>query len=243
MRASSPRRATAARRSATSCWACSSRSSAAKWPRTSGSVNQPQHDVAILLGHRAHASEQRLRHVVLRQQVAQIAQNLGRNAVQPVEDVQHARPQVLPGPFPLRRAAARRAGTGGLARRWSAAARGQRGQHLNRGLRAPGLLEPHVIVGRHPGEHRDLLAAQPRRTPPRPLDQPDVSRGSRPRDRRRKSASSSRFIPISVVILPLVKRILGLPILGKPLRLPSRRRRWHGFEVWPSKACPNEEER
>ena len=46
---------------------------------------------------------------------------------------------------------------------------------LDGGLRSPLLFQPGVVVGGHAGELRDLLAAQPLRTPARPLDQPDVA--------------------------------------------------------------------
>jgi hypothetical protein len=45
---------------------------------------------------------------------------------------------------------------------------------LDGGLRSTLLFQPGVVVGGHAGELRDLLAAQPLRTPARPLDQPDV---------------------------------------------------------------------
>ncbi len=46
---------------------------------------------------------------------------------------------------------------------------------LDGGLRSTLLFQPGVVVGGHAGELRDLLAAQPLRTPARPLDQPDVA--------------------------------------------------------------------
>lgn len=52
---------------------------------------------------------------------------------------------------------------------------GERRGDLYGGLRSTLLLQPGVVVGGHAGELRDLLAAQPLRTPARPLDQPDVA--------------------------------------------------------------------
>ena len=40
---------------------------------------------------------------------------------------------------------------------------GDRSQHLNRRVPIPSLLEPEVVLGADPGQHRDFLAAQSRR--------------------------------------------------------------------------------
>ena len=45
---------------------------------------------------------------------------------------------------------------------------GQPGQHLARGVRAAGLLQPRVVLGRDERELRCLLAPQPGGTAPRP---------------------------------------------------------------------------
>ncbi|GLY32350.1 hypothetical protein Kisp02_57150 [Kineosporia sp. NBRC 101731] len=45
---------------------------------------------------------------------------------------------------------------------------GQRGEQLRRGLRATGLFQTHVVVGRHPGQQGYLLPAQTRSTAVRP---------------------------------------------------------------------------
>ena len=44
---------------------------------------------------------------------------------------------------------------------------GEGGEHLRARLRTAPLLEPRVVIGRHRGQLRDLLATQPRGAPPR----------------------------------------------------------------------------
>ena len=117
---------------------------------------------------------QRRGHRVPGQYVALGAGHQRGQVVEPVDQPEHARPHVqvdLPG---VRR---RRAGevedvvalvgvqTEGAA---------QRGQHLFRRLRTAGLLEPDDVVDADAGQHRQLLAAQPRHPPVQPGRQPDV---------------------------------------------------------------------
>ena len=52
-------------------------------------------------------------------------------------------------------------------------------EHLGRGLRSAGLLEPGVVVDRHPGQVRDLLTPEPGRPAARTSRQPDVGRCQR----------------------------------------------------------------
>nr|WP_284294229.1 hypothetical protein [Luteimicrobium album] len=68
-------------------------------------IGEPsQHDVAVLGRHGAHAPEQPLREVVLREKVAEVAEDLDGHAVDPVEQELQARPQVLTGTRRLGRA-------------------------------------------------------------------------------------------------------------------------------------------
>lgn len=51
---------------------------------------------------------------------------------------------------------------------------GQRGEDLLRRVPVPPLLQPDVVVGAHPGQHRQLLAPQAADPPPPRLRQPEV---------------------------------------------------------------------
>ena len=67
-----------------------------------------------------------------------------------------------------------RAGSGGCARPASAAARGERLEHVERGAHVAALLEPRVPGGAHARELRDLLAPQARCAAPAAARQPHV---------------------------------------------------------------------
>ena len=79
---------------------------------------------------------------------------------------------------------------------------GEGGEHLRARLRTAPLLEPRVVIGRHRGQLRDLLATQPRGAPPRAGTEPDVGRLQRlpvPAQELRER------IPIHVPILPCAR--------------------------------------
>lgn len=53
---------------------------------------------------------------------------------------------------------------------------GERDKHPLRRRRTPLLLDSAVVVGRHPGQHRHLLAPQPAGAAPLPAGKPDILR-------------------------------------------------------------------
>jgi hypothetical protein len=118
--------------------------------------------------------EQRFRHPVLHQRLAQVGQDQRRGVVEPVEHPQQRRGDVGRGRHPGR-------GTppghpeqvvplvAGQPQR-----PGQRGQHLLARLRAALLLQAGVVVRGHRRQRGDLLAAQSPGPAPRPGGQPDV---------------------------------------------------------------------
>ncbi|GID56949.1 hypothetical protein Aco03nite_053530 [Actinoplanes couchii] len=56
---------------------------------------------------------------------------------------------------------------------------GQRTEQLGRRLAAPALLQPHDIIHRHAGEHRDLLTAQAGGAAVRAAGEADLGRADR----------------------------------------------------------------
>jgi hypothetical protein len=100
----------------------------------------------------AHAAEQRFGHVVLGEQIAEVAEDVGRGVVELVEQVEQARPDVVAGEAACGRVVAREQVEVVAFVLGQAQGTGERGEDLGRGLWAAGLFQAHVVVGRHAGE-------------------------------------------------------------------------------------------
>src|SRR5690606_32664985 len=102
---------------------------------------------------------------VLREHVGAAAEHEDRDVGEGVEQLVQPGPQPLHGPCPSlrrRRAQPDEVGEVGPARGVERERPADRVDDRRRRRDATTLLEPSVVVGRHPGEERDLLAAQPR---------------------------------------------------------------------------------
>jgi hypothetical protein len=140
-----------------------------------GGVGEPAVDLAAgQPGVPRPVPEQRFRHPVLHQRLAQAGQDQRRGVVEPVEHPQQRR-----GDVPGGRHRGRGAPPGHPEQVVSLVAGqpqrpGQRGEHRLARLRAAPLLQPGVVVRGHQGEPGDLLAAQAPGPPPHAGGQPDV---------------------------------------------------------------------
>ncbi len=183
----------------------------ARGVRGVGQEQQPV-QVAPVRRQRRPVAVQRGGHRVPGEHVALRAEHQGRQVGHPVDQSQHAGPHVHLHPTGPRRGAAGEvedlvAGVVVEPQR-----PGEGTQHLRRRHRTAALLEADDVVDADAGQHRHLLATQPRGTPVAPGGHPDVLRAQPLPGAAEHRASSGRLIAHTSSMARLRSRRVGPPV-------------------------------